>query len=52
MLQQVAGCDDGYSCPKVWIDKERGMARIQGNLIGGEGEATVEIPLDYWREGR
>jgi hypothetical protein len=49
-LKQVGGCDDGYSCPKVWIDTERGVARIQGDLVGGDGEAAVEIPLSMWEK--
>jgi hypothetical protein len=55
---QVAGCDDGVTCPKMFV-KDRKTLVVQGRIADqatrdrlrmAEDEDVVEVPLDQLPE--
>jgi hypothetical protein len=55
---QVAGCDDGVTCPKMFVKDKRTLVvqgrkadrETRGHLRLAEGEDAVEVPLDQLAE--
>lgn len=56
MLERLAGCSDGVTCPGVWVDEENDEILIRGqidraaSLPLGEGEQVVAIPIGMLAE--
>jgi hypothetical protein len=55
---QVAGCDDGVTCPKMFVKDRRTLVvqgrkvdrETRGHLRLAEDEDAVEVPLDQLPE--
>lgn len=55
MLQKLAGCDDGRTCPGMWIDEDTDEVLVRGRvetstLPLGDGEQVVVLPAGMLEE--